>query len=190
MPDFHYQDPFPLSKETTKYRKIEGSEKYVSIVKFDGKDILKIEPEAMTLLANQAMRDVSFMLRPDHNEQVAKILKDPESSQNDRGVAMAFLRNAEISANFELPLCQDTGTATIVAKKGNRSGPASTMPSCCLKGFTIPTPRRTCVTARPSHSTCMPRKIPEPTSLPRSTSWRPKGTPTNSSLWPKGRLRQ
>jgi fumarate hydratase class I len=120
MPDFHYQDPFPLSKETTKYRKIEGSEKYVSIVKFDGKDILKIEPEAMTLLANQAMRDVSFMLRPDHNEQVAKILKDPESSQNDRGVAMAFLRNAEISANFELPLCQDTGTATIVAKKGQQ----------------------------------------------------------------------
>ncbi len=120
MPDFHYQDPFPLSKDTTKYRKIEGSEKFVSIAKFDGKDILKIEPEAMTLLANQAMRDVSFMLRPEHNEQVAKILNDPEASQNDRGVAMAFLRNAEISANFELPVCQDTGTATIVAKKGQQ----------------------------------------------------------------------
>ena len=120
MPEFHYQDPFPLDKDKTDYRKIEGSEKYVSIVKFDGKDILKIEPKALTLLANQAMRDVSFMLRPAHNEQVAKILSDPDASQNDRGVAMAFLRNAEISANFELPVCQDTGTATIVAKKGQQ----------------------------------------------------------------------
>jgi fumarate hydratase class I len=120
MPEFHYQDPFPLAKEETKYRKVEGSEKYVSIAKFDGRDILKIEPEALTVLANQAMRDVSFMLRPEHNEMVAKILSDPEASPNDRGVAMAFLRNAEISANFELPVCQDTGTATIVAKKGQQ----------------------------------------------------------------------
>ncbi|MBE0502261.1 MAG: fumarate hydratase [Desulfuromonadales bacterium] len=120
MPEFHYQDPFPLDKDKADYRKIEGSEKYVSIVKFDGKDILKIEPKALTLLANQAMRDVSFMLRPAHNEQVAKILSDPDASQNDRGVAMAFLRNAEISANFELPVCQDTGTATIIAKKGQQ----------------------------------------------------------------------
>jgi fumarate hydratase class I len=120
MPDFHYQDPFPLNQDKTNYRKIEGSEQYVSIEKFDGKDILKIAPEALTVLANQAMRDVSFMLRPEHNEQVAKILTDPDSSQNDRGVAMAFLRNAEISANFELPVCQDTGTATIVAKKGQQ----------------------------------------------------------------------
>ena len=98
MPDFHYQDPFPIGKDSTKYRKVEGSEQYVSIGKFDGKDVLKVEPEALTVLANQAMRDISFMLRPEHNEQVAKILSDPEASQNDRGVAMAFLRNAEISA--------------------------------------------------------------------------------------------
>ena len=118
MPDFHYQDPFPIGKDGTKYRKVEDSEQYVSIGKFDGKDVLKVAPEALTVLANQAIRDISFMLRPEHNEQVAKILSDPEASQNDRGVAMAFLRNAEISANFELPICQDTGTATIVAKKG------------------------------------------------------------------------
>ena len=66
------------------------------------------------------MRDVSFLLRPDHNEQVAKILSDPEASENDKLVAMAFLRNAEVSANFELPFCQDTGTATVVAKKGQQ----------------------------------------------------------------------
>lgn len=118
MPDFHYQEPFPLSKDETKYRKVEGSEQYVSISKFDGKDVLKVAPEGLNVLANEAMRDVSFMLRPEHNEQVAKILRDPDASQNDRGVAMAFLRNAEISANLELPVCQDTGTATVVAKKG------------------------------------------------------------------------
>lgn len=115
---FVYQEPFPLSKDTTKYRKIEGSEKYVSVVSFEGKEIVKVDPEALTVISNEAMRDVSFMLRPEHNEAVAKILRDPESSMNDKGVAMAFLRNAEISANLELPVCQDTGTATIVAKKG------------------------------------------------------------------------
>ncbi len=120
MPDFFYQDPFPLAKDTTKYYKVEGSEKFVSVANFDGQDVLKVTPEALTVLSNQAMKDISFMLRPEHNEQVAKILSDPEASQNDRGVAMAFLRNAEISANFELPICQDTGTATVVAKKGQQ----------------------------------------------------------------------
>ncbi|OHB30175.1 MAG: fumarate hydratase [Desulfuromonadaceae bacterium GWC2_58_13] len=120
MPEFKYQDPFPLAKDETKYYKIPGSEKYVSVAQFEGKNMIKIAPEALTVLANQAMKDVSFLLRPEHNEQVAKILRDPESSPNDRGVAMAFLRNAEIAANMELPICQDTGTATIVAKKGQQ----------------------------------------------------------------------
>ena len=119
-PEFKYQDPFPLAKETTTYYKIPGSEQYVSTVQFEGKEMLKVAPEALAVLANQAMKDVSFLLRPAHNEQVAKILRDPEASQNDKGVAMAFLRNAEISAQFELPLCQDTGTATVVAKKGQQ----------------------------------------------------------------------
>jgi len=120
MPDFKYQDPMPLGPDPTKYYKVEGSEKYVSEVEFDGKKVLKVDPEALEVLSNTAMRDVSFLLRPSHNEQVAKILSDPEASENDRGVAMAFLRNAEISAQFELPLCQDTGTATVVAKKGQQ----------------------------------------------------------------------
>ena len=149
MPDFHYQDPFPIGKDSTKYRKVEGSEQYVSIGKFDGKDVLKVEPEALTVLANQAMRDISFMLRPEHNEQVAKILSDPEASQNDRGVAMAFLRNAEISANFELPICQDTGTEPSSPKKVRMSGPESTTLSNCHKGFSIPTLKKTSATARP-----------------------------------------
>jgi len=119
-PEFNYQDPFPLAKETTTYYKIPGSEQYVSTVQFEGKEMLKVAPEALTVLANQAMKDVSFLLRPAHNEQVAKILRDPEASQNDKGVAMAFLRNAEIAAQLELPVCQDTGTATVVAKKGQQ----------------------------------------------------------------------
>ncbi|MSM41070.1 MAG: fumarate hydratase [Geobacter sp.] len=117
---FVYQEPFPLAKDETKYRKIEGSEKYVTVEQFAGQDVVRVCPEALTILANEAMRDVSFLLRPEHNESVAKILRDPEASMNDKGVAMAFLRNAEIAANFELPVCQDTGTATIVAKKGQQ----------------------------------------------------------------------
>jgi len=120
MPDFKYQDPMPLSAESTKYYKIEGSEQFVSVNNFDGQNVLKVDPQALTVLSNTAMRDVSFLLRPDHNEQVAKILSDPEASDNDRTVAMAFLRNAEIAANFELPFCQDTGTATVIAKKGQQ----------------------------------------------------------------------
>uniref|UniRef100_A0A831UE49 Fumarate hydratase class I n=1 Tax=Geobacter metallireducens TaxID=28232 RepID=A0A831UE49_GEOME len=117
---FVYQEPFPLGKDETPYYKIPDSEKYVSVATFEGKEVLKVDPEALTVLANTAMRDVSFLLRPEHNESVAKILRDPEASMNDKGVALAFLRNAEIAANFELPLCQDTGTATIVAKKGQQ----------------------------------------------------------------------
>jgi fumarate hydratase, class I len=120
MPEFTYQDPFPLSKDTTKYRKIEGSEKYVKVEQFAGKEVVRIDPEALTILTSEAMRDVSFLLRPEHNEQVAKILTDPEASRNDMGVALAFLRNAMVSAQFELPTCQDTGTATVVAKKGQQ----------------------------------------------------------------------
>ncbi|MCF6265458.1 MAG: fumarate hydratase [Desulfuromusa sp.] len=120
MPDFKYQEPMPLGPDPTKYRKIAGSEKFVSVVDFGGKEVLKVDPQALTVLSNTALRDVSFLLRPGHNEQVAKILTDPEASENDKVVAMAFLRNAEISANFELPFCQDTGTATIVAKKGQQ----------------------------------------------------------------------
>ena len=117
-PEFKYQDPFPLGPDTTKYRLL--TKEGVSVATFEGKEILKVTPDALANLANQAMRDVSFLLRPEHNEMVAKILTDPESSMNEKGVAVAMLRNAEVSAKFELPFCQDTGTATIVGKKGQQ----------------------------------------------------------------------
>jgi fumarate hydratase class I len=120
MVDFTYQDPFPLGPDTTKYRKLDGSEKYVSTATFNGREMLQIAPEALTELARVAMHNVAFMLRPEHNEQVARILADPEASGNERGVALAFLKNAEVAANFELPICQDTGTAIVMGKKGQQ----------------------------------------------------------------------
>ena len=117
-PEFVYQDPFPLRKDDTPYRLL--SKEYVSLAKFDGKDVLKIEPEALTLLANEAIRDVSFLLRTPHLKKVAAILKDPEASDNDRYVALAMLRNADTSSKGILPFCQDTGTATVFGKKGQQ----------------------------------------------------------------------
>jgi fumarate hydratase class I len=118
MAEFQYQDPFPLGKDETKYRLL--TREYVSVAKFNGSEVLVVAPEGLALLANQAMRDVSFLLRPAHLAKVAAILSDPESSPNDRGVAVAMLRNAEVAARFVLPFCQDTGTATIVGKKGQQ----------------------------------------------------------------------
>ncbi len=118
MADFTYQDPFPLGKDETKYMKIEGSETLVSTDRLNDQEILKIDPKGLTILAKEAMKNVSFMLRASHNEQVARILDDPESSANEKGVALAFLKNAEVASQFELPLCQDTGTAIIMGKKG------------------------------------------------------------------------
>jgi len=117
-PEFIYQDPFPLEKDTTKYRLL--TKEHVSLTKFEGKDILKVEPEGLTFLANLAIRDVSFLLRTAHLEKVAAILKDPQASANDRYVALAMLRNADTSSKGILPFCQDTGTATVVAKKGQQ----------------------------------------------------------------------
>lgn len=118
--DFKYAPMFQLGKDKTEYYKIPGSEKLVSTGEFEGKEILKVSKEALTLMSNTAFRDVSFMLRPDHNEQVAKILHDPEASENDKYVALTFLRNAEVSCKGKLPFCQDTGTAIIHGSKGQQ----------------------------------------------------------------------
>jgi fumarate hydratase class I len=118
MPEFAYQDPFPLGPDSTAYRHL-GSD-LVSTATFEGEEILKVKPEALTLLAREALRDVSFLYRAAHLSKVAAILDDPEASANDRGVAIALLRNAAVASGFKLPMCQDTGTATIIGKKGQR----------------------------------------------------------------------
>src|SRR3954447_17944305 len=119
MPEFNYQDPFPhQGPDSTNYRHL-GSD-LVSTASFEGEKILKVKPEALTLLAREALRDVSFLYRASHLAKVAAILDDPEASANDRGVALALLKNAVVASGFQLPMCQDTGTATIVAKKGEQ----------------------------------------------------------------------
>src|SRR4051812_11618238 len=115
-PVFKYQEPFPLGKDDTEYYLL--SKDHVSTVQFEGRQILKVETEGLTKLAQAAMHDCSFLLRTEHHAQVASILKDPEASKNDRYVALTMLRNAEISARGVLPFCQDTGTAIVSAKKG------------------------------------------------------------------------
>jgi fumarate hydratase class I len=115
---FVYQEPFPISKDDTEYYLL--TKDYVSVSEFEGKEILKVQPEGLTLMAQTAFRDVEFLLRPEHQQQVAKILDDPEASENDKFVALTFLRNAEIAAKGILPFCQDTGTAIIIGKKGQQ----------------------------------------------------------------------
>ena len=105
-----------MSEEKTEYYRL--TSEHVSVSQFEGREILKVSPEGLTLMAQAAFRDVQFLLRPDHQEQVAQILSDPEASENDKYVALTFLRNAEISAKGILPFCQDTGTAIIMGKKG------------------------------------------------------------------------
>ena len=116
-PEFKYAPMFQVGEDTTEYYHL--TSEHVSLGNFEGKEILKVTPEALTMLIERAFTDVNFMLRRSHNECVAKILKDPESD-NDKYVALTMLRNAEISAKGILPICQDTGTAIIHGEKGQR----------------------------------------------------------------------
>jgi fumarate hydratase class I len=117
-PPFVYQEPLPLSGDATDYRLL--SREGVSVGTFEGHEVLKVEPGALAFLAQTAFRDSAFMLRTSHLKQLAAILEDPEASENDRWVALTLLKNAEIAANGILPMCQDTGTAAVFAKKGEQ----------------------------------------------------------------------
>ena len=116
MPEFIYEDLLPVGADTTEYRLI--SKDGVSTFEADGKTFLKVSPEAIRNLTEVAMHDISHYLRSEHLQQLANILKDPESSPNDRFVALDLLKNANISAGGVLPMCQDTGTAIVMGKKG------------------------------------------------------------------------
>ncbi len=116
MNSFNYQKPFPIRKDSTSYRLL--TQEFVSVLELEGKKILSIDPKGLELLAKEAFTDVSFFLRPAHLEKLANILKDAESSDNDRFVAHTMLLNQVVSAEGELPTCQDTGTAIVIGKKG------------------------------------------------------------------------
>ena len=118
MTDYTHHTLLPLGKDETPYRLLTSD--HVSVVEFEGHEILKVAPEGLTLLADQAIRDSAHLLRPSHLAQVRKILDDPDASDNDRFVALDMLKNANIAAGWVLPMCQDTGTAIVMGKKGHQ----------------------------------------------------------------------
>ena len=117
-PDFVFQEIFDLGTDETEYRLL--TKDHVQVDAFAGREVVRVAPEALTLLANQAFHDINFFLRPAHLKQVAAILGDPEASENDRMVALTMLKNADVASAGLLPFCQDTGTATILGKKGQQ----------------------------------------------------------------------
>ena len=118
MPDFSFQEMFPLSDDTTEYRQL--TDQHVSAGQFDSHELVRVAPEGLTLLAEQAFTDVAHLLRPSHLQQLADIFKDPKSTDNDRYVALELLKNAVIAAEGVYPMCQDTGTAVVIGKKGQQ----------------------------------------------------------------------
>ena len=114
---FHFEPLFDLGKDETQYRLL--TSEHVKVGSFEGQEVLRVDPQALTLLSSQAFHDINFFLRPAHLKQVAAILDDPEASENDRMVALTMLKNADVSSAGVLPFCQDTGTATILGKKGH-----------------------------------------------------------------------
>jgi fumarate hydratase, class I len=118
MVEFKYAELLPLGEDDTPFRRL--TSEHVSLGRFEDRQILKVAPEALELLAEAAFKDVSHLLRPAHLAQLQKIMEDPDSSENDRYVALEMLKNAVISAEMEFPMCQDTGTAIVMGKKGQQ----------------------------------------------------------------------
>jgi len=116
MADFIYEKPFQIGEDSTEYRLI--SSDHTKLKKIKGREILHVNPEGLELLAREAINDVSFLMRSSHLEKLKKILDDPEATDNDKFVAYVMLKNQVIAAEGELPSCQDTGTAVVIAKKG------------------------------------------------------------------------
>ena len=118
MDGFMYENMFPLGPDMTEYRLL--TKDHVRVKEFEGKPVLMIEPQALSLIAGQAFKDIAHLCRPEHLKNLRKVMDDPESSDNDRYVALELLKNAVISAEMVYPMCQDTGTALITAKKGQQ----------------------------------------------------------------------
>src|SRR5579863_5059768 len=118
MSEAAFHELFPLGEDDAPYKKLTGD--HVALAAFDGERVVRVDPRALTLLAHQAFIDCQHLLRPGHLAQLRRILDDPEASDNDRFVAFDLLKNANIAAGKVLPMCQDTGTAIVMGKKGQR----------------------------------------------------------------------
>ena len=132
MAEFIYQEPFPIEADTTEYRLL--TKDYVKVVECDGRQILKVDPKGLELLAKEAYSDVSFYLRASHLEKLSNILKDPEATDNDKFVAYTMLLNQCVAAEGELPTCQDTGTAICIGKKGEDVYTGADDAECITRG--------------------------------------------------------
>ena len=154
-PEFKYAPMFQLGKDTTEYRLL-GTEG-VSTGEFEGKTILKVSKEALTQLAQQAFHDVEFMLRREHNLQVAKILTDPEASENDKYVALQFLRNAETAVKVSSPSARTPAPPSFMAKRDSAYGLTLRTKRLSALAYITLIPRTTCATRRTLRSTCTTR---------------------------------
>lgn len=152
-PPFKYQPMFEHGEDKTEYYLL--TKDYVSVSEFEGTPVLKVQKEGLTAMANTAFRDVSFMLRRSHNEQVAKILSDPEASDNDKYVALTFLRNAEVVTKACFLSVRIPVRPSFMVKKDSRSGPAIAMKKLFHWVFIKPIRKKTCVTHRTLRSICM-----------------------------------
>ena len=133
MSQFFYQEPFPILKDETVYKKLTSD--YVRVEKHGQREVLVVDPQGLELLAEEAMVDLAFMLRSSHLEKLNKILDDPEATDNDRFVAYTLMENAVIAVKGQLPSCQDTGTAIVMAKKGEDVYTGAEDAECLSKGI-------------------------------------------------------
>jgi fumarate hydratase class I len=147
MSEFKFETMFPLGPDETEYRLV--TKEHVRVKEFEGKEVLMVEPTALEKLSEAAFKDVAHLYRVEHLEKLRAIIDDPESSDNDRYVALELLKNAaKISAEKVYPMCQDTGTAIVMGKKGQQVWTWSDDEEALSKGRTTPIPRIFCATPR------------------------------------------
>ncbi len=181
-------DLFPLGEDDTPYRKLTSD--HVSVDTFKGQEVLTVDPEGLRLLSEAAFADINHLLRPGHLQQLAHILEDPEATDNDRFVAYDLLKNANIAAGGVLPMCQDTGTAIIMGKKGRRvwteGGDADALGAGVLDAYN----KKNLRYSQLAPLSMFEEKTPRTICLPRSTSMKRAKTPTSSFSSPRAAVRR
>jgi fumarate hydratase class I len=180
-------DLFPLGDDKTSYRKLTSD--FVSVDTFKGQDVLTVEPEGMRLLAETAFADINHLLRADHLKQLASILDDPEATANDRFVAYDLLKNANIAAGGVLPMCQDTGTAIIMGKKGRRVWTEGGDYEALAGGVMDAYLKKNLRYSQLAPISMFEERTPRTICPPRSISTRKAPTPTTSCSSPRAAAR-
>ena len=184
---FHFQPLFesdPANPKAIPSRKI--TDEHVSVLRVDGREVLKVEPEALRLVAQEGMTDIAHLLRPGHLAQLRAILDDPEASDNDRFVALELLKNANIAAGMVLPGCQDTGTAIIMGKKGQNVWTEGDDAAHLSRGVYDTYVKRNLRYRKSRRCPCSRRPTPGATCPRRSICTPRTATSTTSTSWPRG----